>query len=261
MQTHRLPLGRHAIDKRALLRDHPIFGGLPADLIDLLGAKAGMRAVRRHATIFSKGDDGNGLYAVMAGTVKISSSSVDGREAMFNLIHSGEIFGEIALLDGRPRTADAAAMTDCELMMIDRRDFMPLVRAQPEVAMRLIELLCARLRSTSEQYEEIMFLDFPGRLAKTLLRLTDRISPSSSQQTLPITQREISNFLGKSRESTNKQLGIWARRGWVSLRRGRVVVLSPASLAAVAAAGVEPEDSAATAGDVPAARPRAAAVR
>jgi CRP/FNR family transcriptional regulator, cyclic AMP receptor protein len=259
MQTRRLPRGRHAIDKRALLRNHPIFGGLHEDLIELLAAKAGMRTARRRATIFSKGDEGNGLYAVLAGTVKISSSSVDGREAMFNLIHSGEVFGEIALLDGRPRTADAVAMTDCNLMMIDRRDFMPLVRAQPEIAMRLIELLCARLRSTSEQYEEIMFLDFPGRLAKTLLRLTARIGAFPGRQDVTITQREISNFLGKSRESTNKQLGIWARRGWISLKRGRVVVLCPAALAAVAAAGFEPRDPPQIVAEAPARRPQAAA--
>ena len=243
MHARRLALARHVLDRRTLLRDHPIFSGLCPAIIESLAAKAAMRPVPRRATIFSKGDDGNGLYAVMTGTVKISSSSVDGREAMFNLVHAGEVFGEIALLDGRPRTADAVAMSDCELMLIDRRDFVPIVRAQPELAMRLIELLCARLRRTSEQYEEIMFLDFPGRLAKTLLRLSERAGSPAGRQDLAITQREISNFLGKSRETTNKQLGAWARQGWIALRRGRVVVLSTSALAAVAAPGFEPHDS------------------
>jgi CRP-like cAMP-binding protein len=242
MSTHRPPAVRSAIDKRALLHGHPIFGALPRQLIEILAAKATVRAIRRETTIFSKGDGGLGLYAVMRGTVKISSSSIDGREAVFNLIHAGEIFGEIALLDGRPRTADAVAMTDCSIMMIDRREFMPLVHEQPEVAIKLVELLCARLRHTSEQYEEMMFLDFPGRLAKALLRLAERIGAASGRSDVLITQREISNILGRSRETTNKQLRAWARQGVVALKRGRVMVLQPVVLAAVATPGFEPRD-------------------
>jgi CRP/FNR family transcriptional regulator, cyclic AMP receptor protein len=242
MPTHKLSDYRYTIEKRALLHAHPIFGALPRTLIEALAAKATVRAFRRDTTIFSKGDEGTGLYAVMSGTVKISSSSIDGREAVFNLIHVSEIFGEIALLDGRSRTADAVAMTDCSLMMIDRRDFIPIVREQPEVAIKLVELLCARLRWTSEQYEEMMFLDFPGRLAKTLLRLTEKIGGTSGQRDVAITQREISNFLGRSRETTNKQLRAWARQGVVALKRGRVVVLAPQALAAIATPGFEPCD-------------------
>jgi CRP/FNR family cyclic AMP-dependent transcriptional regulator len=234
-----IPHIRH-LDKRALFRNHPIFGGLSPELIELLCSKASMRRERRGAAIFAKGDDGNGLFAVLSGVVKIGASSRDGREVVFNLIHPGEIFGEIALLDGRPRTADAAAMTECELLFIDRRDFSPILGAQPEMAISLIELLCARLRWTTEQYEEVMFLDFPGRLAKILLRLAERIGTSAGGKNVAITQREISNFLGKSRESTNKQLRAWARRGWVALERSRVVVLAPDELAAAAAMGFEP---------------------
>jgi CRP/FNR family cyclic AMP-dependent transcriptional regulator len=242
MPTRRLLDERNAIDKRILLYGHPIFGGLPRKLVEMLAAKATVRAFRRDITIFSKGDEGTGLYAVMSGTVKISSSSIDGREAVFNLIHAREIFGEIALLDGRSRTADAVAMTDCNLMMIDRRDFIPIVHEQPEVAIRLVELLCTRLRQTSEQYEEIMFLDFPGRLAKTLLRLAAKIGAASGRKDVAITQREISNFLGRSRETTNKQLRVWARQGVVALKRGRVLVLQPEWLATVATPGFEPQD-------------------
>jgi len=233
---------RVAIDKRALLHGHPIFDALPKALIEMLAAKATVRAFRRDTTIFSKGDEGTGLYAVISGTVKISSSSVDGREAVFNLIHGSEIFGEIALLDGRSRTADAIAMTDCSLMMIDRRNFMPIVHEQPEVAIKLVELLCARLRWTSEQYEEMMFLDFPGRLAKTLLRLTEKIGATSGRRDVAITQREISNILGRSRETTNKQLRAWVRQGVVALKRGSVVVLRPQVLAGIATPGFEPCD-------------------
>ena len=118
------------------------------------------------ATIFERGGPGDGLFAVLAGTVRISNQSADGKDAVFNLIKAGEIFGEIALLDGRERTADAQAATDCTLLKIDRRDFIPLLTGQPELAMKLIELLCARLRHTSEQVEDMLFLDLSRRFLR-----------------------------------------------------------------------------------------------
>ena len=149
----------------------------------------------------------------------------------------GEIFGEIALLDGGPRTADALAMTDCELMVIDRREFVPLVESRPDVALKLIEVLCGKLRHTSEQIEDMMFLDLPARLAKTLLRLAGN-AKLSSQGRVMITQREIGQIIGMSRESTNKQLRLWEQRKWLRLERGGVVVLSPDPLAEIANAGL-----------------------
>ena len=95
----------------------------------------------------------------MSGRIKISVPSQDGREAVLNVVHEGEVFGEIALLDGRVRTADAVAITDSELMLIERRRFLPVLYEQPEVAIKLIEVLCARLRQTSEQVEDVMFLN------------------------------------------------------------------------------------------------------
>ena len=142
------------------------------------------------------------------------------------------------MLDGRPRTADATAMTDCELMMIERRDFLDLVRSQPEIALKLMEVLCARLRHTSEQVEDVLFLDLPGRLAKILLQLTEKAQPSQAHR-VAITQREIGQMIGMSRESTNKQLRDWEDRHWVRLERGGVVVLEPDALAAIARARSE----------------------
>ena len=111
-----------------------------------------------------------------------SRSSPEGREAVLNVVHEGEVFGEIALFDGRPRTAAAIAITDCELMSIDRRHFLPLVRQQPDVAIKLIEILCARLRRSSEQYEDIMFLNLRARVAKVLLRLAEEAGTSAPQK-------------------------------------------------------------------------------
>ena len=120
-----------AFDRRAVLRNHPIFGALDAKVIDRLSAFAKTQRAKRGETIFVKGDPGTGLFAVHSGTVKIAIASPDGRDAVFNLIGEGGVFGEIALLDGHERTADAIALTDCELMVIDRRDFLSVVRSQP----------------------------------------------------------------------------------------------------------------------------------
>ena len=158
---------------------------------------------------------------------------------MLRIIHPGEIFGEIALLDGRPRTADATVMTDCELMVIERRDFIPFLRSQPDLMMQIVEILCSRLRWTTEQVQDVSFLDLPTRLAKALLRLVRENEGAVGDGQLTITQRELSQVIGRSRESTNKQLRIWAKQGWVRLQRGAVTVLQPEKLVEVAAEAAE----------------------
>lgn len=218
----------------ALLRGHPVFGALEPAQLEQLVSYARTRRVPAGTTLFSKGDPGTELFAVSAGTVKISVPAPDGREAMFNLLHPGEIFGEIALLDGRPRTADAMAMTDCELTVIERRDFLAFVHSEPNVALQLIALLCERLRIASEHYEEVVFLDLPTRLARILLQLADQTEAGAAEPKLKITQREISQMLGSTRESVNKQLRAWSKRGVIALERGGIVVYRLATLAAIA---------------------------
>ncbi len=230
---------RTAVDRHTILRDQPLFRGLlfrglGPESIDRLCSYATTRAVPRGGTIFAKGDPGSSLYAVRLGTVKISAPSADGRDVVFNFVNEGGIFGEIALLDGNLRTANATAATDCELIVIDRRDFVPLARSQPEILLNLIEVLCLRLRHTSEQVEDLMFLHLPGRLAKVLLQLTESAKPSPFGRKVAITQREIGQITGMSRESTNKQLRSWKERKLVRLERGGIVVLAPDALATIA---------------------------
>ena len=226
----------------SLLRKHPIFRDLDADALEQLCRYAKHATLKRGATIFSKGDPGNSLYAVMSGTVKISISSADGRSAILNLIGAGEIFGEIALFDDHARTADASANTNCEIFAIDRRDFLPFVRSQPTLAMKFIELLCMRLRWTSDQVEQVILQDLPGRLASALVRLTDKykLAPGGGR-TIAVTQQEISEMVGMTRESINKQLRVWAGRNWVRLEHGAIVVLDEVPLLALAEAGSEDE--------------------
>jgi CRP/FNR family transcriptional regulator, cyclic AMP receptor protein len=127
-------------------------------------------------------------------------------------------------------------MSDCELVVIEHQDFMPFLRSEPDLGLQFIEILCARLRRTSEQVEDVTFLGLPTRLARTLLRLTAVSAPTG---TVAITQHEISQLIGQSREGTNKQLRACAKHGWIRLERGGVSVLQPEKLAEVAAEGSE----------------------
>src|ERR1700730_5435219 len=221
-------------DKFLVLRQHPIFRDLNPAALNQLYRYCKTRVIKRGATVFSKGDPGNSLFAVVGGTVRIGVSSAEGREAVFNIIGPGEIFGEIALLDGRERTADAVATMECELLVIDRREFLPFVQNQPALAMKLIELLCTRLRWISEHVEQVVLPSLPGRLAKALVRFAEKDGPMSAKEKLTMTQLELSQMVGMSRESINKQLRAWATRKLVRLERGGVVILNKEALEEIA---------------------------
>ncbi len=225
-------------DRRALLRNNYLFSKLSPRHIERLAACVVAKSVARATAIFAKGDPGSSLFAICRGTVKISVPSIDGHDAVVNLIGKGDIFGEIALLDGGPRTADVVAVTDCELFVIDRRDFLPLMRDEPEIALRMIEILCARLRKTTEQVENLMFLPLPGRLAKALLRLSDG-DGRTCERKAAVTQKDLGNLIGMSRESTNRQLRIWEDQAWVRLERGGIIILSATALERIAESDTE----------------------
>jgi CRP/FNR family transcriptional regulator, cyclic AMP receptor protein len=227
-----------ANSKLSVLRKHPVFSDLAPEALDQLCRYAKPTSLKRGATLFSKGDAGNSLYVVISGTVKISVSSPDGRNAILNLIGPGDLFGEVALLDGhRGRTADATANTNCEILVIDRRDFLPFVQRQPALAMKFIELLCTRLRWTTDQVEQVILQDLPGRLASALLGLTEKRKLEPASQTIAITQQEISEMVGMTRESINKQLRAWAARDWLRLEHGAIVVLNAEPLRELAEPG------------------------
>ena len=228
---------RPSSSKLSVLRKHPYFADLAPEAFEQLFRYAKLTTYKRGATICSKGDPGTSLFAVLSGTVKISVSSPDGRNAILNLIGAGDIFGEIAVLDGQARTADATANTNCELYVIVGRDFLPFVRSQPALAMKFIEILCTRLRWTSDQVEQVILQDLPGRLAATLLGLIEKRNLDPARQTIAVTQQEISEMVGMTRESINKQLRAWAGRGWVRLEHGAIVVLDADALRELSESG------------------------
>jgi CRP-like cAMP-binding protein len=175
--------------------------------------------------IFCKGDTGLGLFAVISGLVEISVPSNEGKKIALNLIGVNEIFGELALLDGGPRTADAVTLKQTQLLSLDRRDFVSVLQHEPALALRLLELVTSRLRKTSEQVEDMSFAEPQKRLAKTLLRLLALPGAASAVEAgVAITQQELGRMIGLSRESTNRCLREWEERGWVTLQKGFIMI-------------------------------------
>jgi CRP/FNR family transcriptional regulator, cyclic AMP receptor protein len=220
-------------EKCGVLRNHYLFSKLDPKQIDRLASCIVERSVARGTIIFAKDDPGSSLLALRKGTVKITVPSADGHDAVFNFMNDGDVFGEIALLDGGPRSADAVAITDCEMFVIERRDLLPLVEEEPQIALKLTEILCARLRQTTAQAESLMFCHLPGRRAKTLLRLSVG-DEATNERKVAISQKDLGNFIGMSRETTNRQLRVWEQNGWVRLERGGIVVLSVRALERIA---------------------------
>jgi CRP-like cAMP-binding protein len=221
-------------DHRAILRENYLFSKFSSAQIDRLCDGITTKSVNRGQYIFAKGDPGTSLFAVVSGTVKISVPAADGKVAVFNLFGRGDIFGEIALLDGNPRTADAIAInTNCELLAFERQDFIAVMREEPEIAIWLIETLCSRLRQTTEQVEDVLVSDLAGRLARTLVRLLDTSTADLRGCKISLTQKVLAELVGMSRESINKQLRLWEKMNWVYLERNAVVVLAVTPLVTI----------------------------
>lgn len=218
----------HKSAKHALLAGHPLFSTLDRADIEKLVDYARIESFTKGASIFQANDPGHGLLAVVRGAVKIGVQGEDGKETVFNIIHPGEVFGEIALLDGRPRTTNATALAECDLLALDRRDFIPFLRLNPEIGLTLLSVLCDRLRRTSDQVEDVLFLDVAGRLAKTVLRLS--ASDQNGNRRVRATQKEMGQMIGLSRESTNKQLQAWVRSKWITIEKGGIIVKNAAAL-------------------------------
>jgi CRP/FNR family transcriptional regulator, cyclic AMP receptor protein len=218
--------------QRQALLNSTLFTAMRPEELDRMLAMASERAVRRGQTIFLKGDPGSSMMAVLKGSVRISTGSPDGKEITLNIIRTGEVFGEIALLDGRPRSADATAIEDCYLLVIERRHFLPFLQAN-SLMLGMVAVLCQRLRQTSDALGDLVMLDLPGRLARLLMRLADdhgTQTPDGIRIEFKLSQRDIGTRMASSRESVNKQLEIWRDAGLVSLDHGYITLRQPERL-------------------------------
>ncbi len=215
-------------DELRLLQGHDLFGRLAQAELEKILSFARTETYAAKETIFLKGSPGRGLMAVMEGRVQIQAPSADGRTAVLNVMEAGDIFGEIALLDGRDRSADAVAMIPCRLLVIDRREFIPFLRQNADVALNLMAILCERIRRTTEQVEDLLFLNLHTRLSKKLLSLATELgskAPDGRRLTPALSQRELATMVGFTRESVNKQLSQWQRDGMIEARNGQIALL------------------------------------
>ena len=181
-----------------------------------------------------QGDPGDALFAVSDGLVEINVIAASGKKLSLNLMKPGDVFGEIALLDGGVRTANATALEDSQLLRISRASVRDLMQANPLLSIELIEVLCHRLRWVNEQMVDQALLPFPMRLAKRLLILQAHMNESGSR--LSISQSELASFAGASREATNKTLNGWRQKNWIEISRGAIRVSDHAALTGVAEA-------------------------
>jgi CRP/FNR family transcriptional regulator, cyclic AMP receptor protein len=218
-------LGSNEI-RRQLLRSSALFSHLGDREADAILAEARVVNYPEGAHIFAKGDPGNSMMAVLKGRVVISNPSQDGRQLVVTIFKEGDVFGEIALLDGKERSADASAATDCELLVVPRRSLLRLLEHEPELCIDLLVVLCERLRRTNEQVEDFAFLDLEARIAKTLLRLArdEKGSSATSRLGLKISQRALGELVGGSRESVNKHLQDWKRSGIIEIEKGSILI-------------------------------------
>jgi CRP-like cAMP-binding protein len=225
-----------AITVRTVLERNLLFRGLSATTLDQIARLGVRRTVERDAVIFAQSDPGDALYGVMTGRVRISASSAAGKEMFLNIMEPGDIFGEIALLDGRPRSAAATAMSASELFVVTREQFLGLLAREPQLVDHLLQLLCGRLRWVSGFAEESALLSVPARLARRLLSLGKLHGHETRAGIeLKVSQEEVARFLGLSRQIVNQYLQDWKAQRWVDLGRGRIMILDAHALDGVVA--------------------------
>jgi len=214
------------LDFATLLAVNPLFSGLGADSIKVIAALCQRRQLAAGQVLFIKGDVGDALYGVRRGQIRIESGTESGERLIIDVLGAGDLFGEIALLDGRPRTADAIAAEEAELFVLPRDQFLRYLEREPHLAVKIIELLCGRIRSTNERMEETLFLPLQARLARRLVTLTEDFGTE-----VHMTQEQLAALMGVARESVNRQLNEWRESGIVKPSRGRIWVLDSRRLA------------------------------
>ena len=223
------PLAR----RRELLASHFLLQHLQPGELDELLRFARERRYASDEVIFRRGDVGTSMMAVLDGRVRIGVSSEGGKEITLAIFAPGSVFGEIALIDGKGRTADATAMGPCRLLVLDQRDFLPFLERHPRTAIRLLQVMCDRVRRANGLFEGLVFMGLEGRLAKLILQLAEEHgeqAPQGRRIAIKLSQGELATLVAATRESVNKQLRAWTDLGLVAQERGYIVLRDQGSL-------------------------------
>ncbi len=205
----------------------PLLANLPPEALARLGGSARRRSYRRGEVIFHQGDPGDALHFIVDGRVKVVLDAETGEEAVIAILGPGESFGELALIDGEPRSATVETLEPVQTLSLARPDFMAFIRDNPQAAERLLVTLAGMVRRTDESMADLVFLDLEGRLVKKLLELADahgRDVDGAIEIELPMTQEDLAAMIGATRASVNKLLGWYEDRGAIQ-RRGRRIAI------------------------------------
>ena len=206
----------------------PLFAALDAEAAAALKASMNERRLLKGDVLFAEGEPGDRLYVVVEGKVKLGHTSGDGRESLLAVMGEGEMFGELSLFDPGPRTATATALTDVTVLGLGHTALRPWLTGRPEVAESLLAALAQRLRRTNDAMADLVFSDVPGRVAKALLDLGERFGEPGADGlhvTHDMTQEELAQLVGASRETVNKALADFAQRGWLRLESRSVILI------------------------------------
>ncbi len=211
-----------------VVRKAPLFTAL--DDAAALSLRASMDSVKisKGGILFKEGDSGEHVYVIVEGKLKLGTSSGDGRENLLSILGPGEMFGELSLFDPGPRTSTATAVTDARLLSLGHDKLIPWLRDNPDVSLQLLSRLAQRLRRTNEAVGDLVFSDVPGRVAKALIDLGERFGKQTPEGLFvhhDLTQEELAQLVGASRETVNKALADFAGRGWLRLD-GRAVLIT-----------------------------------
>ena len=215
----------HADD---VLRRAPLFAALDDEGAAALQAGVTIVELSRAERLFEEGASGNQLYVILDGKIKLTRAAADGRENLLSVLGPGEMFGELSLFDPRPRTASAVAVTDSRLGALAHDDLRSWLTGRPDVALHLLQALAQRLRRANDVMADLVFTDVPGRVAKALLDLADRFGEprdAGLQVNHDLTQEELAQLVGASRETVNKALADFAARGWLQISARSVLIL------------------------------------
>lgn len=215
-------------DAEIVLRRAPLFEGLGEESARALRRQMSDVKLSRGEHLFLEGQDGDRLYVVLDGKIKLTRAAADGRENLLSVLGPGEMFGELSLFDPRPRTSTASAVTEATVAALAHDALRRLLLERPEVSMHMLQALARRLRRANDVVADLVFTDVPGRVAKNLLDLADRFGQQESDGLHvhhDLTQEELAQLVGASRETVNKALADFAHRGWIRLE-GKSVLIS-----------------------------------
>ncbi|MBW3084925.1 CRP-like cAMP-activated global transcriptional regulator [Austwickia sp. TVS 96-490-7B] len=211
-----------------MVRHAPLFAALDDADVDALRSTLTCSLLQRGEVLFREGQRGDRLYVIISGKVKLGRCSTDGRENLMAILGPGEMFGELSLFDPGPRTATATAVADTELIGMSNEQLHEFLKDRPAVALSMLASLARRLRRTNDSVADLVFTDVPGRVAKALLDLSSRFGVECGEGVMvahDLTQEELAQLVGASRETVNKALADFASRGWLKLEARAVLLL------------------------------------